>query len=187
MARPAPVVTPLELPWTDADAVAPALRPAGLWSWLVDRGSLTQRLRARAGSGFALQVLAEQREALRRGDAQRLGVAPEQPALIREVRLDVDGRAAIHAVTVVPEVTRVALPMLAALGARPLGDALFERSDAERGPFEVACLAAAHPLAARAWAAAGETRARCWARRSVVRVGAHPLLIHECFLAEWEW
>jgi chorismate-pyruvate lyase len=187
MARPAPVADPPELPWTDAVAVAPARRPTGLWSWLTDGGSLTQRLRTRGGSDFALRVLAEQREPLRRADAQRLAVAPDQAALIREVRLDVGGRAAIHAVTVVPEVTAAALPMLAALGARPLGDALFERDDVVRGGFEVACLDAAHPLAARALAAAGEQRSRLWARRSVVSVGRHPLLIHECFLAEWEW
>lgn len=176
-----------ELPWTAADAIPPAARPAGLWSWLVDSGSLTQRLREHAGTSFRLHVLAEQREPLRRTDALRMQVDAEQQALIREVRLDADGRAAIHAVTVLPASTLDLHPELATLGARPLGEALFERADVARAPFEVACLGPSHPLAARALAAAGEQRARLWARRSVVRVAGQPLLIHECFIAEWAW
>jgi len=171
-----------ELPWTAADAVPTAARPAVLWSWLTDSGSLTQRLREHAGTSFRLHVLAEQREPLRHTDATRMQVDAEQQALIREVRLDADGRAAIHAVTVIPASTLSKLPELATLGARPLGEALFERDDVARAPFEVACLGPSHPLAARALAAAGEPRARLWARRSVVRVAGHPLLIHECFL-----
>jgi len=189
-ATAAPRATP-ELTWTESGRVSIAARPAGLWSWLVDEGSLTQRLRTRAGAGFALTVLAESREALRRGDAQRLGVEPVQPALIREVRLDAGGRAAIHAVTVIPSTTLAAHPVLGTLGDRPLGEALFDPLlvgvVARREPFEVACLAAGHALVERALAAAGERRAMLWVRRSVVRLGDAPLLIHECFLADWDW
>jgi chorismate--pyruvate lyase len=171
-----------ELPWTAADAVPLAARPVALWSWLTDSGSLTQRLREHAGTSFRLHVLAEQREPLRHNDATRMQVAADQQALIREVRLDADGQAAIHAVTVIPASTLDQHPELATLGARPLGEALFERADVARAPFEVACLGPSHPLAARALAAAGQERARLWARRSVVRVAGQPLLIHECFL-----
>jgi len=182
MTRSVKLLHAAELPWTVADAVPVSARPSALWSWLTDSGSLTQRLRDHAGISFRLHVLAERREPLRRTDAVRMQVEPEQQALIREVRLDADGRAAIHAVTVLPASTLAAHPELAALGARPLGEALFERADVARAPFEVACLGPSHPLAARALEAAGEQRARLWARRSVVRVAGQPLLIHECFL-----
>lgn len=182
------------LSWTDADRVAPGARPGALWSWLTDQGSLTQRLKARAGSGFALTVLAESQEPLRRSDAHRMGVVYPQPALIREVRLDADGRGAIHAVTVIPQSTLEAHPELGELGDRPLGEALFsggadalDGEPAQREPFEVACLEPDHALAERALAALGEPRERVWARRSVVRLGAEPLLIHECFVADWDW
>ena len=183
------------LSWTEADRVAIGARPGALWSWLVDQGSLTQRLKARVGEGFALKVLAESREPLRRSDAQRMGVAYPQPALIREVRLDAGGRGAIHAVTVIPLSTIEAHPALGALGDRPLGEAIFnDRPDPEvdgepvrREPFEVACLEPDHALAERALAALGEPRDQVWARRSVVRLGAEPLLIHECFVADWGW
>lgn len=184
----APEPGPLRsLSWTEAARLAVGARPARLWTWLVDEGSLTQRLKARAGDGFALQVIGEGAETLRRADAQRMGVAWPQDALIREVRLDVDGRGAIHAVTVIPRSTLDAHPELGALGERPLGEALFGADDARREPFEVACLGPDHALAERAIAALGEPRARIWARRSVVRLGADPLLIHECFVAEWDW
>lgn len=182
MTRHASLLPAAELPWTIADAVPTAARPPALWSWLTDSGSLTQRLREHAGTSFRLHVLAERREPLRRTDAVRMQVDAGQQALIREVRLDADGRAAIHAVTVLPSSTLAAHPELATLGARPLGEALFERDDVVRAPFEVACLGPSHPLAARALEAAGESRARLWARRSVVRVAGQPLLIHECFL-----
>lgn len=181
------------LTWTEAAAVPTELRPVGLWSWLVDQGSLTQRLRSRTGAGFSLRVLAESREPLRRADALRLGVVPTQGALIREVRLDVDGRAAIHAVTVIPASTLAAHPVLGTLGDRPLGDSLFDPglvgATAQREPFEVAYLAPGHPLVDRALAAAAAAapRASVWVRRSVVRLGVEPLLIHECFLADWDW
>ena len=172
--------------------VALAQRPcAALWSWLIDQGSLTQRLRSRVGDGFALQVIAHGDQPLRRADAERMACGFPQAALIREVRLEAAGRAAIHAVTVIPASTRAAYPQLAALGTRPLGDALFDPAFigavTQREPFEVACLAPDHVLAERALAAAGVAPKAVWARRSVVRLGAAPLLIHECFVADWEW
>jgi chorismate--pyruvate lyase len=195
MSAPAHSPALRSLSWTEATQVAAAVRPGALWSWLTDEGSLTQRLRARAGEGFALQVLAESYEPLRRSDAQRMGVPFPQDALIREVRLDADGRGAIHAVTVIPQSTIAAHPALAELGGRPLGEALFNPKDgaeldgevAQREPFEVACLEPDHALAERALIALGEPREQLWARRSVVRLGDEPLLIHECFVADWEW
>lgn len=183
------------LSWTEATKVAVGARPGALWSWLIDEGSLTQRLKARAGDGFALQVLAESFEPLRRSDAQRMGVTFPQDALIREVRLDAHGRGAIHAVTVIPQSTIEAHPELGELGGRPLGEALFNHKAgaeidgevAQREPFEVACLEPDHALAERALAALGEPRDSVWVRRSVVRLGDAPLLIHECFVADWDW
>jgi chorismate--pyruvate lyase len=191
MSAPAHSPALRSLSWTDASKVAAGVRPGGLWSWLTDEGSLTQRLRARVGDGFALQVLAESQEPLRRSDAHALGVPFPQQALIREVRLDAHGRGAIHAVTVIPQSTLEAHPELGALGDRPLGEAIFDPEVvgevARREPFEVACLEPEHALAERALAALGEPRDALWARRSVVRLGAEPLLIHECFVADWSW
>lgn len=195
MSAPAHSPALRSLSWTEATKVAAGVRPGALWSWLTDQGSLTQRLKTRAGDGFALQVLAESYEPLRRSDAQRMGVAFPQDALIREVRLDAHGRGAIHAVTVIPLSTIEAHPALGELGDRPLGEALFSNKvDAEfdgevaqREPFEVACLEPDHALAERALAALGEPREQIWVRRSVVRLGDEPLLIHECFVADWEW
>ena len=191
MSAPAHSPALRSLSWTDATKVAAGVRPGALWSWLTDEGSLTQRLRARVGDGFALQVLAESQEPLRRSDAERMGVAFPQQALIREVRLDAHGRGAIHAVTVIPQSTLEAHPELGALGDRPLGEAIFDPEVvgevARREPFEVACLEPEHALAERALAALGEPRDALWARRSVVRLGAEPLLIHECFVADWDW
>jgi chorismate--pyruvate lyase len=172
------------LAWTEAGAVPVALRPGSLWDWLVDDGSLTQRLRAAAGTGFGLARLGERFEDLRAADAERMGLAPPQRAWLREVVLTDGGRPFIYAITVIPESTLAAHRWLAELGDRPLGEAVFAAPDASREPLEVARLAAAHPLAARALRATGVALEFVWARRSVLRVARRPLLVHECFVAE---
>jgi chorismate--pyruvate lyase len=172
------------LAWCEADAVPAARRPDTLWDWLIESGSLTQRLRARTGAAFRLTRLAERFESLRAADAQRMGLTPPQQALLREVVLARDTTALVYAISVIPDATLAAHRWLAELGDRPLGEALFAVPGVTREPLEIARLAGAHPLAARALRAVGESRDAVWARRSVVRIGGHPLLIHEVFVTD---
>lgn len=174
--------TPLTLPWTVAEAVPETLRPAGLWSWLTESGSLTRRLRSEFGGDLQIARRAERLEALRAADAQRMGLTPPQQAWLREVVLGTAATPLVHAISVIPEVTLGAHRWLAELGDRPLGEALFAVEGVSREPLEVALLADAHPLANRALRATGARLATLWVRRSVVRLAGHPLLIHECFV-----
>ncbi|WP_375056342.1 chorismate--pyruvate lyase family protein [Zobellella sp. DQSA1] len=162
--------------WT---AALPLRRPA-LCDWLRDPGSLTERLRRHCRQ-FRVAVLA--REA-------RLSLTPAQRALLdaeqaycREVLLLCDGRPWVYASSLYSPTTRAAIPELAELGQRALGELLFDAPDLRRSTFEYAELAQADydPLAVRlglAEPAAGPL----WGRRSTLATGRARVLVTELFL-----
>jgi chorismate lyase len=138
--------------------------PAELWSWVAETGSLTQRLKRACAAEFSLVVLAERDGAMDRDDAAVMGIAMGEPARVREVELRCGGRACIAARSVLPHATLAGAGReLAALGARPLGDALFAHADMVRGPIEL-------------------TDVPTWGRRSVFRLSGEPVLVAEWFL-----
>lgn len=151
--------------WFPADAAALARVPEALRPWLVETGSLTQRLKQACPGEFRLKVLGERDRGLPGDIATVLGLSKGDPALEREVHLCCDDTPCIHARSWLPHDTLTgAGGMLASLGERPLGDALFSLPGLSRGPIEIA-----------------ETP-QGWSRRSVFRVEGQPLLVSECFL-----
>lgn len=150
--------------WYALDDAQHARIPAALRSWLAETGSLTGRLKRHCAGAFDLVVLSETDAPLTADDAAVLGVAPGAPARVREVHLRCDGAPCIHARSLLPHATLAgAGSALAALGDRPLGDALFGYPGMERGPIEV-------------------TDTPRWGRRSVFRLSGHPVLVTEWFL-----
>lgn len=155
-----------------------------LRSWLVSDGSLSRRL-ASAFGHFKVQVLrqgtapafADELQLLRRHGQGRARLAR---CHVREVVLWGDGRALVHARSVLPAVqARLAWRALQGLGPRPLADLLF-------GPHAARCTRlGAHqavPLQARRQGQRlGWTRPPLWGRRSVFMRRGVPLLITEWF------
>lgn len=162
-------------------ATTPGALPAdpGLRDWFQDAGSLTSRLRAACGPGFRLELLGEAAEPLP-GDASTLLEGSEVRA--RRVRMFCGDSLCVCATTLIPAVTLAGDPWLAALGDRPLGDALLERGGIQRSPFEFTRANPAHPLFIPALAGTDIRPAWVWARRSLFRLAAGPLLIYEIFL-----
>lgn len=170
--------------WQPLDAWAPASRPRGLWPYLAEAGSLTERLRAK-DAGFNVQLLGHGHTALSEEDMALLGAKPEEAGYVRQVYLcGGDHRPWVYArsVTAGPSES-----WLKELGEQPLGDRVFANPRAERSPIVVAQLDARHVLHKEALAHLSvQERARgagpLWARRSRLTVeGAH-ILIYECFL-----
>ena len=149
--------------WFPLDDSLRARVPDALWSWIAETGSLTQRMK-RACRDFSLVVLAEDETLLEVDDAATMGIEVGAPARCRVVHLCCRGEPWIRARSLLPHSTLIGAGRpLAALGDRPLGDALFAHPDMVRGPIEV-------------------TDTPSWGRRSVFRLAGEPVLVAEWFL-----
>lgn len=161
------------LPSWPADA-----RPAALWPFLSEAGSLTERLRAKAGASFHVQVLKEGEARLLAQDAMLLRAKAGEPAFLRQVYL-CGAEPLVYARSVA---TGEAARWLKELGENPLGTRVFAEKDAHRGTIEITRLACGEPLYEAAVAGLMHEPAELWARRSLLTVGAAAILIYECFL-----
>jgi chorismate--pyruvate lyase len=172
------------MPWQSLEDLAPAVRPRGLWAYLAEADSLTERLRAR-DSGFQVQLLAHGHATLSEEEMTLLHAKPDEAGYVRQVYLcGGDHRPWVYARSVVAGASEI---WLKELGEQPLGDRVFANPRAERSPIVVAQLDARHVLHKETLAHLSvQERARAggplWARRSRLTVeGAH-ILIYECFL-----
>jgi len=144
--------------------------PAPWRRWLLDSGSLTQRLVTASRGHFSVEVLRQGLYRPSRSEARALGLPPRRLALIREVQLRGAGVPWVYARSVFPVTTLSgAEQRLSCIGNRPLGALLFRDPSMRREPLQI-----------------GELRlqdgTRLWARRSVFRLAGKPLLVCEVFL-----
>ncbi len=160
----------------------PARLSPGHWRpWLLDRGSLTQRLVALSGGQFRVQVLAQRIAVPRLSERRALGLPPRQLALIREVVLRGRDQPWVFARSVLPLASLTgSLRRWRKLDARPLGARLFSYPQLRRGALETANLRAAalplHPDTSL------PPETKLWGRRSLFFVHGKPLLVCEIFL-----
>lgn len=160
--------------------VSPRLQPpAALKGWLLDRGSLTQRLQRHSGGDFAVTVLRQQWKRPRLDEAQALGMPPAQYALVREVILHGRGEPWVYARSVLPlPVLAGPLRFLRQLDNRPLGALLFGNPAIRRGPVVLQ----RWPQALLPPAVRQQGAGPLWGRYSVFRYGASGILVSEVFL-----
>lgn len=152
-------------------------------AWLGERGSLTARLRAHC-TRFALRRLRQGARRPHRDEAALLGLVHGRKAWAREVLLLADGVPVVYAHSVAhPEVLHGAWRLLARIGGKPVGDAVFARPLTRRGAIEIRHLRPCHPLQRAACAAAGlPAQTRLWARRSAFMHAGQALWVSEVFL-----
>jgi len=156
--------------------------PAWLRPWLVDHGSLTARLVARS-SRFRVAVHRQARARPNRDEGALIGVSVPVRALARDVVLYCDDRPVVCAHSVVAyRHQHGPWRMVAGLGARPLGAALFADRTIARRALAFLRLPRWHPLYSMAAEVAGETPVELWARRSVFERDRAALLVTEVFL-----
>ncbi|NVK41244.1 MAG: chorismate lyase [Oceanospirillaceae bacterium] len=148
--------------------------PAPWRSWLLDNGSLTQRLVSASRGRFHVEVLRQGFYRPSRSEALALGLPPRRLALIREVQLCGNGQPWVYARSVFPVSTLSgAERRLADIGNRPLGSVLFRDPSMQRDPLQIGELQLADGT-------------RLWARRSVFHLSGKPLLVCEVFLPALE-
>lgn len=159
----------------------PAAGAGGFGRWLIDRGSLTDRVRERCAAFRVELVYQGPRRAAR--DERFIGGNRGERVLVREVFLSCARERVVfaHSVTRFASL-RGAWRGLARLGTRPLGAALFADPRVRRRPLRFRKLGPRDELHARACAAAGRRLPALWARRSLFMLGNSPILVTEIFL-----
>ena len=152
--------------------------PARWRPWLLDSGSLTERLLAASGGDLRVRVL-KQHWARPRPDERRiLTLGAGRRALIREVLLIGCGEPWVYARSVLPpDLLRGRHRFLAHLGERPLGGLLFRNPALRRSRIEVS-QRPVPPLPGLEYRPAE----RAWRRRSLFHLDGKPLLVAEMFL-----
>lgn len=167
--------------WLGADQLHPALAE-GVADWLLDAGSLTQRLTALSGGTFGISVLDEGWMPLRSDECATLGVTEACQGWVREVCMFGQEQPWVFARSVaLRSILEGAGLALDGLGNRPLGELLFgEHTAFQRGAFQVARYPAD-------WLPAALRRENLWSRRSCFQRDALGVLVTEVFLpAFWE-
>lgn len=157
--------------------------PAGVRSWLLDEGSLTEHLVRAADGDFRVSVQRQDWRLPHRSEQLALGMEAREVGMLRETLLLVKGQPWVYARSVIPATSLAgANRCLRALGNRSLGSWLFRAPDMQRSPFEVALLQPGHsPVPAEL-----QGDQALWGRRSRFQVNDRPLLVCEIFLPSFE-
>jgi chorismate lyase len=173
----------LEPRWQTHTPLARPAAPPALLDWLLDPGSLTQRLQRHCASQLSIELRSQNWQRPMLNEAQTLGVLPHERCLIREVHLLCDGVPWVFARTVIPvRSLSGARRRLSRLGKKSLGSVLFSDPNMRRSAIEIAQLSAPQPLFQRAVAPLTQLPHTVWARRSAFFLGQQPLLVNEVFL-----
>ena len=172
--------------WSLPEQVSRAQTPDLLvMGWLLDTGSLTQRLRAACPGQLRVEVLDQAFRRPTLSELQTLDMPINELAWVRQVHLLCDGKPLVFARTVIPVSSLVGrCRRLARLGNRPLGALLFADKSMRRGEMEIACLKPRHAVFPVATRHLLRKPAAIWGRRSVFFLNRKPLLVSEVFLPE---
>jgi len=173
---------PLELAgahWRSGRQVTNRSRFTDEFRWLLDRGSLTARLKRHAESFRVIRLASEtrgiyshERQIFARACGLRVSTA-----IVREVILCCDGQAAVYARTVIPwSSLSGSNRRLLTLNERPLADVLFDGKGVPRGSIEVALL----PTTLQG-------HEHLHARRSLFFPDQKPILVAEFFAGDFKF
>ncbi|QBF82954.1 chorismate lyase [Shewanella maritima] len=149
-----------------------------LKDWLLDEGSLTQKLKAHCQQ-FSVTVLGEHLHSPLDGECPH----SQHPMWIREVLLSLDGTPWVFARTLIPQ-SIIDSPQhtFATLGNRPLGELLFNSEHITPGDIEVAQFASCGKLAYLAQSLKQEVSDTLWGRRRYFDLEGQQLIVSEIFL-----
>ena len=161
-------------------------RPLGcdprLRRWLIDRGSLTQRVQSRCRK-FAIKLLRQRFALPCRDERAAVRLRGNEFCLVREVSLRCGRAAVVFAHSVIARRnTRSAWRLVTTLGNKSLGAALFADARVKRQGLEFRSLRRADALYQRAFRSTNDPPLRLWARRSLFVLRGARILVTEVFL-----
>lgn len=171
---------PREPNWQDYHCHHHAGLSSHLRNWLLDSGSLTQRLVKASDNQFRVEVLSQSWQTPRLSEAKLLDMPPRQQALIREVVLFCGDQPRVFARSVLPATSLTGhLRFLRHFDSSSLGAMLFKDPTMFRHPFQLVCIASDDQTLPLPLRQAGDI---CWGRRSRFELSAKPLMVSEFFL-----
>ncbi|UZE95681.1 chorismate--pyruvate lyase family protein [Alkalimarinus alittae] len=148
-------------------------------NWVLDRGSLTQRLIHASHGNFSVRVIRQQWLKPNYDEARLLNCPASSKALIREVELLCHGNVWVIARSIIPYNTLSGKErQLKSLGNRSLGSFLFKSKAMVRGPLQITQTSPA----ALSMQTDGAINEPLWGRRSIFYLHGKPLLVSELFL-----
>ena len=153
--------------------------------WLLDTGSLTQRLIDASDNKLSVQILNQRIDIPRFTEQRALKLPSKRLTLIREVVLLANSTPWVYARSIIPLTTLTGrLRKLRHLDNQPLGALLFRDPTMTREAVEVACHTKVN--AKLPTTLLGGPQKSLWGRRSVFRLDAKPLLVSEVFLPDFK-
>lgn len=155
--------------------------PDALQSWLLETGSLTQRLRSLYGQELAVKLLSNHWAPAFIDESRLLEQAAWRYQLVREVVLHANEQPLILARTILPATTiKIAQRHLSHLGNRPLGEVIFAYHDLQRRQRQFS------HIPSKDWSTSLQRAIPIdqdiWGRRTVYAIHNQPLLVAEFFL-----
>jgi chorismate--pyruvate lyase len=151
--------------------------------WMLDKGSLTQRLIDHCEGEFAVRLRREEQGKPLRSESLLLGLPECRLAIIREVDLLCRGIPVVFARTIIPfSSLRGRTRSLTGLGSRPLGAMLFQDPTTRRDTVQYARIRPGQGLYVSATQNLGQCAGALMARRTLFCYKGRPLLVNEIFL-----
>ncbi len=147
--------------------------------WLLDKGSLTQRLIKASDGQFRVEIQRQKLLPSYLSEARLLGIKPTQQVMVREVILLGRDQPWVFARSIIPLSTLTGrLRALKKLDNRPLGALLFQNPNMHRDAIEVAQVRPGDRYLPETL----KTSQTYWGRRSRFFLDDKPLLVSEVFL-----
>jgi len=148
--------------------------------WLLDRGSLTQRLIKLSRGNFRVKVLKQNISTPALSETRALKIPLRQKALIRQVFLYCHNEPLVYARSVIPLGTLTGrLRYLQNLQNKALGALLFKDATMKRGIIDIGSTKI-NPHSRHKFVTTNDTE--IWGRRSLFYIDKKPLLVSEQFM-----
>ena len=178
--QPAPLKSPN---WRDLRRFNSQELPHRVRVWLLDEGSLTERLICASNGNFEVQRLSQGWQIPTLSERNLLNIPARRWALVREVVLRCHGQAWVYARSVIPGATLSgSLRHLRWLKNQSLGALIFQNPHLRRSSFQLALLPAdcdyIHPSLRQ--------QEPAWARRSRFTIAGKSLSVSEVFLQQFQ-
>ena len=174
---------PEESNWQDLRRYNATQLPTSTRQWLLDQGSLTQRLIKRSAGQFAVHLMSQAWQRPRHSEARLLGMAHREQAIVREVVLKCFDQPWVFARSVIPASSLNGhLRQLRQLKTQPLGAMLFKDPGMHRQPFQLACISGDDPQIP----AQLHQSMQLWGRRCRFELSDKPIMVSEIFLPNFK-
>ena len=168
--------------WTPLTSENQDQIPEELRSWLIDTGSLTEKLRG-ACRTFSVHLISQTERQAKSHEVLLLELTDSDSLIDREVQLYCNTEPVVYARSLIPvKAVSDRFEGLDTMGEKPLGEKIFSDPQLSRSPIEWSQMTENHPLFSHAVDNVCPLPAVIFGRRSLFYGAAKPISISEFFL-----